>query len=486
MSLNRQARIELEPTHVGYRAWWMVPLPYQAIPALVAAVDVFWIIALSVVVARAYIAITAGQSVDTAQSIGVGLAVATAFSTAGHARGLYRTSDLLRTRSQIGNACAVWIMTFLCLATVAFALKISAMFSRGTVLLFFCTGLIVIAGSRICVAGLIRRVIAAGLLGSRRIVLLAEEDQWARRDGMRRFEPYGHSLSRVFTISAAHGVDAPGVAERVADMVRYIRQRRPDEVILAIPWHHSTLIRYVAHELRSVPTPVRLLTDPELEWLFDRRWHDLGPAKAVELQGTPLSTLQHAAKRMFDLTLASGSLILLLPVLVVIALAIRIDSPGPILFRQGRIGFNGRAFRIYKFRTMTTLEDGPNIRQASRNDQRVTRVGRLLRRYSLDELPQVVNVLRGEMSIVGPRPHALVHDDQYSRLIAEYAARHKVKPGITGWAQINGCRGETPHVDMMKRRVTYDLWYIDYWSLWLDVRIIARTAIHVLKDRDVY
>jgi Undecaprenyl-phosphate glucose phosphotransferase len=223
-----------------------------------------------------------------------------------------------------------------------------------------------------------------------------------------------------------------------------------------------------------------------MEWLIERPWQDLGPARAVELQGAPLNTVQRTAKRIFDIALASSSLMVLLPVFIITALAIRLDSPGPVVFRQGRIGFNGRAFRIYKFRTMTVLEDGPTIRQASRNDQRVTRVGRILRRFSLDELPQLINVLKGDMSIVGPRPHALAHDDQYSQLIAEYAARHKVKPGITGWAQINGCRGETPQVDMMKRRVMYDLWYIDYWSLWLDVRIIVMTALHVLKDRTAY
>jgi exopolysaccharide biosynthesis polyprenyl glycosylphosphotransferase len=231
---------------------------------------------------------------------------------------------------------------------------------------------------------------------------------------------------------------------------------------------------------------VRLLTDPQIEWLLDRPLQDLGPARAVELQGRPLSILQRATKRLLDIVLASSGLLVLLPVFALLAAAIRLDSAGPILFRQGRTGFNGRAFRIYKFRTMTTLEDGLQIRQASRNDQRVTRVGRVLRRLSLDELPQLINVLKGEMSVVGPRPHALVHDDQYSRLIAEYAARHKMKPGITGWAQVNGCRGETPHVDMMKRRVNYDLGYIESWSLWLDLKILVMTVIHVVKDRNVY
>jgi putative colanic acid biosynthesis UDP-glucose lipid carrier transferase len=153
---------------------------------------------------------------------------------------------------------------------------------------------------------------------------------------------------------------------------------------------------------------------------------------------------------------------------------------------QMRIGFNGRPFRICKFRTMATLEDGPVVRQASRNDERVTRVGRVLRRLSLDELPQLMNVLRGEMSLVGPRPHALAHDHKYKKLIACYVMRQKMKPGITGLAQIRGCRGETPNVDMMKRRVENDLQYIDSWSLWLDVRILALTLPHVLTSPQAY
>jgi putative colanic acid biosynthesis UDP-glucose lipid carrier transferase len=491
MSFGRQARIELAPSRVSYPAWWMVPISYETIPTLVAVFDGFWVVALSAMSGPAYQWISDPFSPvpasDFAQLVGVGIAVAVMFLTAAFARRLYQPSNLLRRRSQIGSAWAIWTWTFLCLVTVAFLLKIGHLFSRGAVSLLFCIGLIAIAGSRVAVASLVRRAIAAGRFSHRHVVLVVDESDPSRSNVMKPLERYGYALLRAFAISTnGDRIGGDRLVEQIADVLRYVRQRRPDEVLLAIPWQRSQLIRCIADELRSVPIPVRLLTDRDMEWLLERRRHDLGPAIAVELQGAPLGTLQRAAKRLFDIALASAGLAALFPVFVVIALAIRLDSAGPVLFQQGRTGFNGRAFRIFKFRTMTVLEDGPIIRQAGRNDRRVTRVGRLLRRFSLDELPQLINVLTGDMSIVGPRPHALAHDDQYSKLIAEYAARHKMKPGITGWAQINGCRGETPQTDMMRRRVTYDLWYIDCWSLWLDLRIIVRTAIHVLKDPNVY
>jgi exopolysaccharide biosynthesis polyprenyl glycosylphosphotransferase len=169
-----------------------------------------------------------------------------------------------------------------------------------------------------------------------------------------------------------------------------------------------------------------------------------------------------------------------------VALAVRLDSPGPILFRQSRNGFNGRPFRIYKFRSMTVLEDGPVVTQATRQDSRVTRVGRFLRRSSLDELPQLFNVLKGDMSLVGPRPHAIAHDDQYTQLVAKYAFRHHVKPGITGWAQVHGLRGETPSVELMRRRVDLDLQYIANYSLILDLRILVRTVRELIRPQNAF
>ena len=169
-----------------------------------------------------------------------------------------------------------------------------------------------------------------------------------------------------------------------------------------------------------------------------------------------------------------------------IAIAVKLNSPGPVLFRQRRYGLNGDEIYIYKFRSMRVCEDNDEVVQATRDDQRVTRVGRFLRRTSMDELPQIFNVLQGKMSIVGPRPHAVAHNEQYRRLISGYMIRHKVRPGITGWAQVNGLRGETDTVEKMRARIEYDIEYLSNWSLWLDIKIMLRTALIVLRDDHAY
>jgi putative colanic acid biosynthesis UDP-glucose lipid carrier transferase len=176
----------------------------------------------------------------------------------------------------------------------------------------------------------------------------------------------------------------------------------------------------------------------------------------------------------------------LLPLLAIVAVAIKLDSPGPILFRQKRCGFNGRSFPIRKFRTMSVLEDGASIVQAQCADKRVTRLGTWLRRTSIDELPQLLNVLDGSMSLVGPRPHAMAHDNQFNQIVGNYAFRRRVKPGLTGWAQVNGCRGPTPTTASIERRVEYDLWYIDNWSVRLDFAILLQTPIEILRGRNAY
>jgi exopolysaccharide biosynthesis polyprenyl glycosylphosphotransferase len=197
-----------------------------------------------------------------------------------------------------------------------------------------------------------------------------------------------------------------------------------------------------------------------------------------ELSAAP----KRLVKRALDIVLCLLAIGLLVPLLVFIAIAIKFDSPGPIIFQQRRSGLNGIPFVVFKFRTMTVLEDGPTVTQARRGDHRVTRFGSLLRRTSADELPQLFNVLKGDMSLVGPRPHALAHDNKYHSLIDNYARRYDVKPGITGWAQVNRSRGETHCIEQMAERVTLDLWYINHWSLGLDIYILLRTCFAIFRD----
>jgi putative colanic acid biosynthesis UDP-glucose lipid carrier transferase len=212
--------------------------------------------------------------------------------------------------------------------------------------------------------------------------------------------------------------------------------------------------------------------------------HDI-PALAVHKR--PIGAWSSVIKRVEDLVIGCLALLVLWPVMLVVAILIKLDSRGPILFRQARQGFNHNIITVLKFRTMSHgSQSDVEVVQATRNDPRVTRVGRILRRTSIDELPQIWNVLRGEMSLVGPRPHAIAHNQQYSELIDDYLGRHRVQPGITGWAQVNGLRGETDTLDKMRKRVDYDLSYINSWSIALDLKIIMLTAISILFDRRAY
>ena len=227
--------------------------------------------------------------------------------------------------------------------------------------------------------------------------------------------------------------------------------------MLTLRWSSERLLAEIDAALRASPLTVTLLPDFAIRSVVgNRRKGGLDAALAVDIQRQPLSRLDRLCKRAIDLALSLAAIALLAPLLTLTALAIRLDSPGPALFRQRRVGFDNREFVIFKFRTMTARDDGPNVPQARRDDARVTRIGRLLRRSSLDELPQLLNVIRGEMSLVGPRPHAVAHHDQYAALIGSYAFRHHVKPGLTGMAQVRGLRGETSELAAMENRVEQD------------------------------
>jgi putative colanic acid biosysnthesis UDP-glucose lipid carrier transferase len=244
--------------------------------------------------------------------------------------------------------------------------------------------------------------------------------------------------------------------------------------------------RELSERLRLLPLPVNLVLVQPTSELLQRPLSPIGNATIIELQRAPLDAFQLLIKRTIDIFLACTASVMLLPLLALVAIAIKLDTPGPVIFRQTRHGLNGKPFQIRKFRTMTVLEDGDSIKQAKRFDKRVTRLGSWLRRTSIDELPQLINVLKGEMSIVGPRPHAAAHDNHFNEVIANYTFRQRVKPGITGYAQVNGSRGETPTVEAMQRRVALDLWYIDNWSFQLDLTIMFRTMIEVVHGRNAY
>jgi Undecaprenyl-phosphate glucose phosphotransferase len=269
-----------------------------------------------------------------------------------------------------------------------------------------------------------------------------------------------------------------------------IREGEIDEVVVAIPWTAAARIQRLLVLLSETPVRVSLATGPVAEDLPMQGVAALGGVPVVRLSDRPIRGLRRVAKKLEDVILASLILIVTMPLLILVALAIKLDSAGPVLFRQPRLGFNGQPFDLLKFRTMyAAATDTAGRQQAMRNDPRFTRVGAWLRCRSIDELPQLVNVLRGEMSLVGPRPHALgttVEGRLFHEAVNRYAARHRVKPGITGWAQVNGWRGETDVTVKLEERLRHDLYYIDNWSLWLDCVILARTLLVPFRRRYAY
>ena len=267
----------------------------------------------------------------------------------------------------------------------------------------------------------------------------------------------------------------------------YLRAQDVHELWLALPLSEEHTIYECVKELREDLINIRFMPDLRSVAMFESSMIDLLGVPAINLVASPLSQTSELQKEMFDRLFAAVALISLAPLLLAIAVAVKLSSRGPVLFRQKRKGADGRVFTIYKFRSMRLHAEQPGaLRQATRHDERVTRVGAFLRRTSLDELPQFFNVLRGDMSVVGPRPHALEHDDLYQKVVAGYIQRYRIKPGITGWAQINGYRGETDRIEKMERRVEHDLYYLGNWSFGLDMRIIAATIVKGLVHNNAY
>jgi putative colanic acid biosynthesis UDP-glucose lipid carrier transferase len=272
----------------------------------------------------------------------------------------------------------------------------------------------------------------------------------------------------------------------LSDMSQYVKDNRTDVIFIALPIRHVKRVMNLLDDLRDTTASIYYVPDIFVFDLIQARSGEIHGIPVVAMCETPFYGYRGVAKRVTDVGFSALILLMLLPLLVLIALVVKLSSPGPIIFKQRRYGLDGREIAVYKFRTMRVTEDGAQIRQASKTDNRITRVGGVLRRASMDELPQLINVLQGRMSLVGPRPHAVAHNEEYRKLIKGYMVRHKVLPGITGLAQVNGCRGETSKLEEMEARVNYDLDYLRHWSPMLDIKIILMTVVKVFRDDKAY
>jgi putative colanic acid biosynthesis UDP-glucose lipid carrier transferase len=471
---------ELSPNEPG--KW---PIRYDTIEPLAIATDLLAIAFASVSSGLLYHLHALGTLGDIGKSIGSAILVSALFVSVMKNRGMYKPAALLLLRSQVREACLAWSSVFLLLAGTVFALKIGNEISRGTSLLFALSGLATIVVHRSILRSLLKQGLAGRRFSGRNIVLITDQSSVESADLAQSLTGLGFRVEGYFALPPP-GANLAYKARFAAKVIEHIRDADVEEIVVgADPNRWSDLRAFVA-ELRVLPFPVSFVPVGTVSEIFRRPSRELGNTVCVELQRGPLSSVEHAAKRCIDVLIAGIALTALLPMLAIVAIAIRLDSPGPILFKQQRCGFNGRRFQILKFRTMSVLEDGPSIVQAQFADKRVTRIGWWLRRTSVDELPQLLNVLDGSMSLVGPRPHAVAHDSQFNKIVQNYAFRRRVKPGLTGWAQVNGCRGATPTTASIVQRVNFDLWYIDNWSFKLDFLILLQTPIEVLRARNAY
>jgi putative colanic acid biosynthesis UDP-glucose lipid carrier transferase len=272
----------------------------------------------------------------------------------------------------------------------------------------------------------------------------------------------------------------------LSDLSTYVKEHGTDVIFIALPIRHVKRVMNLLDDLRDTTASIYYVPDIFVFDLIQARSGEIHGIPVVAMCETPFYGYRGVTKRLTDVILSVTILLLFLPLLLLIAVMVKLSSPGPVIFKQRRYGLDGREIAVYKFRTMSVTEDGAQIRQASKTDSRITRIGGILRRTSMDELPQLINVLQGRMSLVGPRPHAVAHNEEYRKLIKGYMVRHKVLPGITGLAQVNGCRGETSQLEEMEARVNYDLDYLRRWTPMLDIKIILLTAVKIFRDDKAY
>jgi Undecaprenyl-phosphate glucose phosphotransferase len=463
-------------------------VPLGLIEPLFALVDVIVIVAAGALGGILYQQALSGSIGDPGVYAGLGLVTSLAYVLVAHWLGLYRLDELLKPEPDSGQVWMSWGLAILVLAVFLFLFKFGAEASRGSVVCLFVLGGAGLVPSRRLAKRCLRSALMAGTIRGRRAIVIgtrSELAQLARQDLMIRF---GLDEAARIVLPGNEGASPSSRLQKLhADAaLQRVRETAAEEIVLALSWSHPEDIELLTERLRMVPLQVRLLPDRAMSTVLHRQASLLQRSYMVELQRTPLSALERGIKRLLDVTVAATSLVLLAPLVFVAAVAIKLESRGPVIFRQRRHGFNGQSFAIYKLRTMKVLEEGTEVVQAMEKDPRVTRVGRFLRASSIDELPQLLNVLQGHMSIVGPRPHALIHDFEYGGMIANYAFRHHVKPGITGWAQVQGYRGGTPRLELMERRIALDLWYIDNWSIALDISIMLRTFFELIRHRNAY
>jgi putative colanic acid biosynthesis UDP-glucose lipid carrier transferase len=400
------------------------------------------------------------------------------------------SSQLISGRLELATSLLLrWSVLVACLLALGYVTKFSEDFSRRVIVTW-----VLVTPLMLVMLSLILREITRALLRdaaqARRAVIVGCTP--ASMELSRRLDAHNELGISVAGFFDDRGSDRLGCAKyaqllgRFADVAAFVNHRNIDVIFFAVSPGQVGRVRELVHELGDTTASIYFVPDVSGFDVIQQRASDILGMPVVAMCETPFHGYRGLIKRLMDVTCSLLAIVLLSPLLLAIAWAVKSSSPGPVLFRQRRYGLDGREILVYKFRTMTVTENGDRVTQASRNDTRVTPIGKHLRRWSLDELPQLINVLQGTMSIVGPRPHAVAHNEEYRKLIKRYMVRHKVLPGITGLAQVRGCRGETARVEDMERRVMYDLEYMRNWSPVLDLQILLATVVAVVRTDRAY
>jgi putative colanic acid biosynthesis UDP-glucose lipid carrier transferase len=460
--------------------------PYQTeVDVASRLVDMFWISATLWIACTLF-----GESWQTYHSL-ASAAATIAFYLFGEASGLYRPQRGEPVREEITRLATVWMAVVTVLLLLAFLTKTSATFSRKMMGVWalmapaalWCSRLVIrIALQEVRARGYNSRaaaIVGVSAVGERLAARIANSP-WMGLHLVGFFDD--RSIGRLEASSLSQ-VDVRGGFDA---LIEKARRREVDLVYIALPPRAEPRINELIRRLSDTTASVYLAYDFGGYELLRASWSSVGDVPVMSVVEDPFYGIDGFVKRIEDILLAMLILSIIALPMLVIAIGVKLSSKGPVFFRQRRYGLNGEEIRVLKFRTMTVCEDGDKVVQATRGDQRITPFGNLLRRTSLDEIPQFLQVLTGTMSIVGPRPHAVAHNEQYRSLIRGYMRRHKVKPGITGWAQVNGWRGETDTIEKMEKRVQYDLDYISRWNLTLDLKIIVMTVWTVLRGRNAY
>jgi Undecaprenyl-phosphate glucose phosphotransferase len=490
MNIHQSYALTSRPDTNRLLRWW-ISLTRTALFGAIILADISIIIAMACLTGVGYHLAVHDNAGELSSFLEVGALSAVIFVILNVLRSEYALPNFFAFKHHLRRTFQLWNMTVICLLAVGFLAKITVVYSRGWMVVFYVSTICVLLALRYLFVQATIRGSRAGLISAQRIFLVGT----GRHVGefVARYQPQRLGVNVV----GCHFLtpldeDAPEQIQRetfagdIEAAVHGVRSVEPDAIFLVMPWSATDAISRCAESFLTLPVEIHLGPEQVLDRFENISLSKFGPMASLQLTRIPLSRLERFEKRALDLLLAGTGLLLLTPVLILVAIMIKLDSEGPVLFLQHRYGFNQKPFRIIKFRTMRTLDDGAVIAQAKRDDPRVTKIGQWLRGWNIDEIPQLFNVLMGDMSLVGPRPHALSHNREYEQRISLYARRHNVKPGITGWAQIHGFRGETDSDDKMRKRVECDLYYIDNWSLWLDIQILIRTVFSRSSYRNAY